>query len=152
MNSKVSFKWPSILGTIAQFCTVTSKAEEVKIVAFCVWRFRSEFKRTGKIVGVILKPFKIFPLSFFFFFWHIHIRPCGCRSNPLLCQSSCSALVWKHSETACFHCSRGKAGTVFQVPLTLQMCLDQGKLTMCFVFFRTLMWLCHIFSTDSQCY
>lgn len=49
-------------------------------------------------------------------FWHLHIKLCGCWSNPLLCQSSCSALAWKHSETACFHFSRGKAGLCFKSP------------------------------------
>lgn len=102
------------LWTTTQCCTVPFNKEEVKIVAFCVQSFRSEFKRTGKAVGVILKPFKIFPLPFFF--WHLHIRPCCCWSNPLLCQSSCSASAWKHSETACFRCSRGKAGLRFKSP------------------------------------
>lgn len=48
--------------------------------------------------------------------WRLHIKLCGCWSNPLLCQSSCSALAWKHSETACFHFSRGKAGLCFKSP------------------------------------
>ncbi len=37
-------------------------------------------------------------------------------------------------------------------PPLLQMCLDQGKLTKRFVSFKTLMWLCHIFSADSHRY
>lgn len=101
-------------GTTAQCFTVTFKGERAKIVALNLQSFRSEFKRTGKAVGVILKPFKIFPSPFFF--WHLHIKLCGCWSNPLLCQSSCSALAWKHSETACFHFSRGKAGLCFKSP------------------------------------
>ena len=91
-----------------------SEQNKQKIVALNVQSFRSEFKRTGKAVGVILKPFNIFPSPLFF--WHLPIKLCGCWSNPLLCQSSCSALAWKHSETACFHFSRGKAGLCFKSP------------------------------------
>lgn len=92
---------------------VTIKGEREEIIALNVQSFRLKFKRTEKEVGVILKPFKIFPSPFF---WHLHIKLCSCGSNLLLCQSSCSALAWKHSETACFHFSRAKAGLCFKSP------------------------------------
>lgn len=59
-------------GTRPQFFTVTFKVERGKIVALHVQSFRSEFKCTGKAVGVILKPFKIFPFPFFFFLASSH--------------------------------------------------------------------------------
>lgn len=102
------------MGRLHRALQSLSKENQQKLVALNVQSLRSEFKRTGKAVGVILKPFKIFPSPPFFFFWHLHIKLCGCWSNPLLCQSSCSASAWKHSETACFHFSRGKAGLCFK--------------------------------------
>lgn len=92
------------------------------------------------------------PPPLLFFFWHFHIRQCGSWSNPLLCQSSCS-LLWPGSivKQLVFISVGERQGSVSS-PLPLQMCLDQGKLTMRFVFFKTLMWLCHIFSADSHCY
>lgn len=127
---------------------VLQSLSKEKTVALNVRSFRSEFKRTGKAVGVILKAFKIPPP----FFWHLHIKQCGSWSNPLLCQSSCS-LLWPGSRVKqLVFISVGERQDSVSSPLTLQMCLDQGKLTMCFVFFKTLMWLCHIFSADSHCY
>lgn len=40
------------------------KEQQQKIVALSVLSSRSEFKRTGKAVGVMLKPFKISPSPF----------------------------------------------------------------------------------------
>lgn len=86
------------------------------------------------------------------FFWHLHIKQRSSWSNPLLCQSSCS-LLWPGSIVKqLVFISVGERRDSVSSPLPLQMCLDQGKLTMCFVFFKTLMWLCHIFSADSHCY
>lgn len=108
-----------------------------KTVALNVQSFRSGFKCTGKAVGVILEAFKIF--SSLLFFWHLHIKQCSSWSNPLLCQSSCS-LLWPGSIVKqLVFISVGERQVSVSSPLPLQMCLHQGKLTMCFVFFKTLM-------------
>lgn len=105
----------NIDGMAAQCCTVTFKGEQAKNCCFecsvCQVRGQSRWESSGRHS----ETFQDLPF-FLFFFWGLHIKLCGCRSNPLLCQSSCSALAWKHSETACFHFSRGKAGLCFKSP------------------------------------
>lgn len=100
----------------------------------------SKFKCTGKAVGVISKAFKVFsPPFFFLLFWHLHIKARSSWSNSLLCQSSCSPLRPGSIVKQLVFISVGERQDSVSSPLPLQMCLDQGKLTMRFVFFRTLM-------------
>lgn len=101
--------------------------------------FRSKFKCSGKAVGVISKAFMVSSPTFFFFFWHLHIKARSSWSNSLLCQSSCSPLRPGSIVKQLVFISVGERQDSVSSPLPLQMCLDQGKLTMRFVFFRTLM-------------
>lgn len=119
-------------GTTAQCFTV----ERAKIVALNVQYFRSEFKRTGKAVGVILKPFKIFPFPFFSGIFTLSCAAAGaihyCVKVLVLPRpgSIVKQLVF---------ISVGERQDSVSSPVPLQMCLDQAKLTMRFVFFKTLM-------------
>lgn len=118
----------------------------------------SEFILSGKAVGVILKAFfKIHPLFFLplflsssFFHKHcIYYSTAGAIHygvmvlGPLRPSSMALQLVLILAGESQDHRSS---------PPLLQMCLDQGKLTKRFVSFKTLMWLCHIFSADSHRY
>ncbi len=119
--------------------------------------FGSEFTLSGKAVGVILKAFLKSIHCFFFllflsssFFtsiaftstaWAIHY--CVMVLGPLRPSSMALQLVLILAGESQDHRSS---------PPLLQMCLDQGKLTKRFVSFKTLMWLCHIFSADSHRY
>lgn len=96
-----------------------------KIVALNVQSGGSEFKRTGKAVGVILKAFKILsslfprPVLLFFFFFFLAFSHSAVRlleQSITVSKFLFSALAWKHSGTACFHFRRGKAGLCFKTP------------------------------------
>lgn len=124
-------------GTTAQCFTVTFKGERAKIVALNLQSFRSEFKRTGKAVGVILKPFKIFPSPFFFS--GIFTLSCASAGAIHYCVKVL-VLLWPGSIVKqLVFISVGERQDSVSSPLPFQMCLDQGKLTMRFVFFKTLM-------------
>lgn len=127
-------------GTTTHCCTVTFKEERAKVVSLCVQSFRSEFKCTGKAVGVILKSFKIFPFPFFFFFFSgISALSCVVAGASHYCVKVL-VLLWPGSIVKqLVFISVGERQDRVSSPLLLQMRLDQGKLTMCFVFFKTLM-------------
>lgn len=102
-----------------------------------VQSFRSEFKRTGKAVGVILKPFKIFTsLSFFS---GIFTLSCAAAEAIHYCVKVL-VLRWPGSIVKqLVFISVGERQDSVSSPVPLQMCLDQATLTIGFVFFRTLM-------------
>lgn len=91
-------------------------------------------------MGVIPKPFKIFSSPpFFFFFSGVFTLSCAAAGAIHYCVK---VLVqrWPGSIVKqLVFISVGERQDSVSSPLPLQMCLDQGKLTMRFVFFKTLM-------------
>ena len=84
----------------------------------------SEFKRTGKAVGVILKPFKIFSSPLFS---GIFTLSCAAGGAIHYCVKVL-VLLWPGSIVKqLVFISVGERQDSVSSPLPLQMCLDQGE-------------------------